>query len=137
MNTELVRELSPGVKSLVVWLNEHGFETCDSGDGTNHAAGMGCAVPFPMIAISVEPSKLQLEADRLHKLLTEHGVDFTPREQPDHRDHAPIHSVDQCEACSVDANYPQIAASYDPNDGSAVIVLYNILSSDVAGCHAS
>lgn len=39
-------EISPGVRDLVREINEvHGIETCDSGDGSNYEAGMGCALP--------------------------------------------------------------------------------------------
>ena len=38
--------ISPGVRDLVKDLTERGFVTTDSGDGTNHAEGMECALPF-------------------------------------------------------------------------------------------
>lgn len=39
-------QISPGVRDLVRELREvHGMETTDSGDGSNLAAGMECALP--------------------------------------------------------------------------------------------
>lgn len=39
-------KIAPGVRDLVRELNEvHGIKTCDSGDGSNFAAGMSCALP--------------------------------------------------------------------------------------------
>jgi len=44
-------QISPGVRDLVRELRGRGFETTDSGDGSNHAAGMECALPFRHVAI--------------------------------------------------------------------------------------
>jgi len=115
MNKHDANKLSLGVKDLVLWLNDQGFNTCDSGDGTNFAAGMGCAVPFPMVAIEVPPDKMHAEADRLKRVLTERGVDFTPPK----------------DEASEDVQFPTIEASYNPQDGYSVIVLYNILSKHI------
>ena len=114
-------KLSPGVRELVVWLNRHGFKTTDSGDGSNHAAGMEGAMPCPMVAITTEPYRLVTDTQLLFRMLREHGVQF---------DH-------ECRGMTCDppeeANWPAIQASYDPADGSSVILLTNVLSKDVRG----
>lgn len=114
----VVTSLSPGVRDLVILLNELGFRTCDSGDGSNYAHGMGCAVPFPMIAIETDRSNLCSEADRLMHVLEERGVSFEPKTQEAGED-------------SPEAQFPHIDATYSPQDGHAVIVLYNVLSRDL------
>lgn len=43
--------LSPGVRDLVLALRERGLMTTDSGDGSNYANGMGCALPYHHVAI--------------------------------------------------------------------------------------
>ena len=102
---EEFRKLSPGVRHLVLWLNQQGFKTTDSGDGSNHADGMECAVPHPMVAIVCRAERMVDEARRLKVLLEERGLVFK-------------------------ADGPDIQASYDPADDSAVIVLMNVLSED-------
>lgn len=118
MTSEDNADLSPGIRDLVVWLNEQGFRTTDSGDGSNHDAGMGCAVDFPMVAILVEPaSALIAESDRLGRLLGERGIDFEPPE---------------CDCCDPpdEITWPTIQGTYDPHNGTAIIVLSNVLSED-------
>ena len=39
-------ELSPGIRDLVIKLDELGYTTTDSGDGSNHEDGMECALPY-------------------------------------------------------------------------------------------
>ena len=74
---DVIDGLSPGVRHLVVWLNAHGFETTDSGDGTNAAKGMGCAVDYPMIAIAASGADLVERSAELFYLLMENGVSFS------------------------------------------------------------
>jgi len=110
--------LSPGIKELVLWLNEQGFETTDSGDGTNAAAGMECAVEYPMVVMVVDkPGRLVDEAQRLYKALRGRGIQF---------DHAKRGYTSDDTIC-----WPQIQASYDPADGTAVILLSNVTSKDL------
>lgn len=45
--------LSPGIRDLVIALNEAGFDTTDSGDGSNWKEGMLCALPYRHVAILV------------------------------------------------------------------------------------
>jgi hypothetical protein len=67
-------QLNPNIRELVRFLHENNYETTDSGDGTNHAEGMECAVPYPMIAINLEHDELVIAADELRELLGDAGV---------------------------------------------------------------
>jgi hypothetical protein len=122
LSDDTVMGLSSGIRSLVVWLDRQGFNTTDSGDGSNHAAGMEGAMPCPMVAITTEPHRLVADAQLLFRMLREQGVDFN---------HA-------CRGMTCDppeeANWPQIQASFDPADGSGIILLTNVLSKDVREC---
>lgn len=113
-----IDDLSPGIKGLVIWLNTNGFHTVDSGDGTNAADGMACAVDVPMVAISINKLWLADEADRLLFMLKRRGVDFTPQ-------------VLDCTMSLPELALPSIQASYDPLDGLAVVVLINVTSEDI------
>ena len=44
-------EIDPGIRHVVKAINDAGYETSDSGDGTK--VGMECAVDFPMVAGSL------------------------------------------------------------------------------------
>ncbi len=49
------KQLSPGIRGMVRWLREAwGYETVDSGDGSNWAAGQEGAMPIPMVAIQLK-----------------------------------------------------------------------------------
>ena len=121
MDAKVVNELAAGVRDLVVWLNRKGFKTTDSGDGSNAAAGMEGAMPCPMVVITVEPYRLITDTQLLFRMLREHGVDFGH----------------ECRGYTCDppeeANWPQIQASFDPADGSSIILITNVLSKDVRG----
>lgn len=70
-------QLSPGIRKLVKLLHTWGYETTDSGDGTNHKEGMGCALPYPMVAIKLgeeEGGDLVSKALSLENLLKGEGV---------------------------------------------------------------
>jgi len=111
LDKKTIEELSPGVRDLVVMLNNHGFVTCDSGDGSNFKEGMDCASPEPMIAMKVkDQSVLVSEANRLYYMLQSKGVKFPEK---------------------FDEKAPGIQASYNPADGHAIIILVNVLSIDV------
>lgn len=88
--------LSPGVRDLVVDMREAGFYTTDSGDGSNYAAGMECAVPFKMVAVLCGPLELAQTADRLASWLIDRGLDWPAW---------------------------RVEASYNPGDGTAIVLL--------------
>jgi len=104
-------ELSLGIRRLVNLLNRNGFETTDSGDGSNYEAGMECALPCPNVYVTVEPKDLAVEADRLRALLEHEGVDFS----------------DEYEGM------PTIEALYSPVDGHAGIIVLNVSDTLVWG----
>lgn len=99
-----VAPIAPNIRRVVKMLRSGGFETTDSGDGvTNVAAGMECAVDFPMVAIK-PAGALEIEATRLLVFLREHGLVIEPQGH----------------------DAPCIQASFDPVDGSAVILLIGV-----------
>jgi hypothetical protein len=118
LDQDVIDNLSPGIRQLVIWANVNRFRTIDSGDGGNHAAGMGCAPPVPMVAIQTSPEILTYEADRLQLLLERRGVKFGPPA-----------GLDPCSSGDVpDITWPSIQASYDPADKTAIIVVVNVTS---------
>lgn len=113
MTNEEIQGLSPEVRDLVVWLNEQGFETTDSGDGSNFKAGMEGALSFPHVFMKAEPKILVHEGRRLYRLLEHRGIDFKP------------HLIDP-----QFPYYPQIQATYDPHDETGVLLLMHVRSED-------
>jgi hypothetical protein len=95
-------ELAPGIRNTVRWVHELGYETSDSGDGVaNQHAGMECSnawLGVPMVAITVDPYRLRVEADRLW-----------------------ITVLDMAGGKSVDP--VRIEASYDPHSQVGIILL--------------
>lgn len=75
-------ELDPGIRQVVRWLNENGFETTDSGDGKSKFAEDGstmcCAMPHPNVVIVVPADQLVAECDRLYGLLKAKGCAPVP-----------------------------------------------------------
>lgn len=62
-------QLNPGIRDLVRELREvHKFETTDSGDGTNYANGMECAMKERHVAMVTEPTVMVYDAVRLQDL---------------------------------------------------------------------
>lgn len=114
LTQEIINGLSPGIRELVVMLNNNGFETTDSGDGSLFKEGMECACPVPMVSIRVTKYSLISEADRLTKLLKERGLVFT----------APQTTEEAEKAASLEA-------TYFPTTDVAMILLVNVLSKDV------
>lgn len=55
MSVEDREGLSPGIRLLVEGLNAVGYHTCDSGDGSNWEAGMGCALPYRHVMVIPAP----------------------------------------------------------------------------------
>lgn len=99
-------ELSPGIRDLVIWLNSMGFQTTDSGDGTNFREGMECAVPYPMVAMRTSARHMVQDARRLRAALMGRSVDLNRKGIA-------------------------IEASYSPIDDVAILVLTGVLSSDI------
>jgi hypothetical protein len=118
MDQETIDGLSPGIRELVVWLAGAGFPTVDSGDGSNYEAGMEGAVPYPMVVVLSEPELLVEDARAIKRLLEDRGVSFNAGKHVELYDGEGI-------------TWPQIQATYDPHDESAVIVILNVLSKDV------
>ena len=108
--------LDPGIRETVRFLREHGFETCDSGDGATKFADPRWRVDgklpeevldFPHVAMRVSPDHLVSEADRLAALLLTIGVELEPS--------APIEGV------------PTLQATYDPaQPGLAFLFLTDV-----------
>lgn len=46
-------KLSPNIRLTVNYFHVMGYETTDSGDGSNYKNGMECAIPEPMVVIKV------------------------------------------------------------------------------------
>lgn len=107
---DLPTDLDPGIVEVVRWLNAHGFETCDSGDGrSKFAADKGpdpCAMAFPNVAMIVAADRLAAECDRLRDLLAHEGVAIEPI--PD------------------DEDFPAIQGTYDPANQIASILLLGV-----------
>ena len=71
-----INSLDPGIRRVVAFLRERGFETTDSGDGvTKPAAGDTEALTEPHVFMVANWSSLINEANRLLLVLDEHGVD--------------------------------------------------------------
>lgn len=121
LKTKVIEGLSPGIRDLVLLLNAQGFQTVDSGDGSNHGK-MGCAPPFPMVAILTTPASMVGDATDIHRFLKKRGVKLTP-------------PAPRCGRAEMDFNedmkFPQVQAQYDPEDGIATITIFNVLSKDV------
>jgi len=80
MTPEDIEGLDPGVRQLVVRLNEAGFETCDSGDGytkfldpRNHTEFV---LKYPHVFIRVHRADLFATVDRVEAYLRTQGVVF-------------------------------------------------------------
>lgn len=58
-------KLSPNIRKLVKLLHYWGYETTDSGDGTNAKEGMECAVPEPMVVVQIASGDLVGSAQAL------------------------------------------------------------------------
>lgn len=107
--------LNPGIRRLVAWLRQQGFQTCDSSDGAVHEHE--CDLGNPYVNMTVEPIDLAEEADRLMALLNLAGVSIAPvgsMLDPDLASTAPLRLG------------AEIQATYDPANGIATISLWYI-----------
>ena len=100
--SEIPDTLDPGITEVVAFLRRHGFRTTDSGDGHSKGDTMDCALDVPNVAMVCDPGTLLAEADRLRAALEATGVALAAEDAP------------------------SIQASYDPVDGSAVLLLLGL-----------
>ncbi len=107
--------LSPEIVKTVTLLRQWGYETTDSGDGSQHTQGMGCAVPCPMIAIELGPTtfSLQVEADKLRDRLVEIGVQMDTYKD------------------STLGQVRSVQASYDTADCKQILILTGVTDRDL------
>jgi hypothetical protein len=75
-------QLNPGIRRVVRFLHVHLFESINSGDGRTHVCE--CDADYPFVTIRVAPSLMAQEADRLYKLLTDEGIEFTGTDEEGH-----------------------------------------------------
>lgn len=80
-SSDILAEANPGIRNLLAWLWEQGFDTCDSGDGETRQ--YDCDQPFPFIAVRVScPENLIQETRRLVSLFKERGHEAQVLETP-------------------------------------------------------
>ena len=105
-------KIAKGVRKLVQLLNENGFATTDSGDGSHCKEGMDCAVPHPMVVVGLNAAEENLvqESMRLFTLLVSNGLS-PARFQVD--------------------GQTVIQTTYSPIDGLAFIVISHIGDDDL------
>lgn len=98
----------PGIARTVEWLQGHGFQTTDSGDGrTKISDGSDPdALHLPHVNMRVDPAEMVSRADLLKDLLLGRGILVA-------------------ESGAFDGA-PEIVASYDPANGVAVLMLLGV-----------
>lgn len=71
--------IDPGVRLLVEWLVDRGYNTTDSGDGVTKAdlIASGDALDMPHVAMMITRERMVEDADRLHALLVSAGIEPT------------------------------------------------------------
>lgn len=99
-----ISKIDPGVRMLVALLRQHDFETTDSGDGRSKGEDGEDVAHVHMVC---HAQLMAFEADRLHRVLSMHGVTIQPISEDD---------------------APYIQASYDPAhvDSTATISLMGV-----------
>lgn len=109
--------LDPGIRRLVRFLNDNGFETCDSGDGRSKFGSDGKPLPewqsdddrfewvmdVPHVVVSCEPANLVTEVDRLVALLLSCDI--------------------KVESMSLDGDTVSVQGSYEPVTGCYIMVM--------------
>lgn len=73
---ELPDDINPGIRRTVEFLVQHGFATCDSGDGVTHMCE--CDRDHAYVVMIVEDGDIVREAHRLVDVLAEAGVEVGP-----------------------------------------------------------
>lgn len=104
LSAEQLEQLNPGIRMMVQWLREMGFDTRDSGDGRTHQ--FECDLPIPYVHIMVEPAKLVEETDRLMRLLAKVGIEIEP--------------------CDEEGKVPSIESVYLPANRMGLISVFNV-----------
>lgn len=99
-----ISKVDPGVRMLVALLRQHDFDTTDSGDGRSKGEDGESIAHVHMVC---HAQLMVHEADRLHRVLSLHGVTISPI------------STDQS---------PCIQATYDPAavDSTGVLSLLGV-----------
>jgi len=95
--------LCPGIRRIVLWLRDLGYDTTDSGDGVSNEE-MECAMDIPNVHMACTPQNLLERADELHQQLALRGI--TTGDDP------------WAGAC--------IQATYNPADKGAYISLFSV-----------
>lgn len=98
--------INPGVRELVAFLVERGWQTCDSGDVATH--DFECDRPYPYVVVQVEAAEVLVAADTIADQLNEAGVQLEP-------------------ACG-----RTVQANYCPIDGRAFVEVIGVTDADLA-----
>lgn len=96
--------LNPGIRKLVHLLNEHGFETTDSGDG--ETSDCDCDRENAYVCVLVKPDRLIDNCAAIKALLKTYGVT--------------VKSLDE------DGTVPNVQGTFDACWDTAVIDIINV-----------
>lgn len=70
-------EICDGIVGFVKLLHDEGLETTDSGDGSLFGDGMECAFEEPMVAISIDSTRLIWYTRKVNDLINRYGLEAT------------------------------------------------------------
>ncbi len=122
-------ELDSNIRKSIRLLRGHGFDTTDSGDGKakfelgqEHGDIMPCGLQYPNIAIIVDPFKLTSETIRLAEIISEIGIQLQPMGWHHAHTEDLLSFEDDPPGWDIE-NAVEIEGSFDPIDGSAVIIV--------------
>lgn len=105
LSEEAVQGLDSAIRSVVLSLRAHGFNTTDSGDGSK-AGTMEGALDIPHVFATTGPDAMIREADRLLYWLIGHGSDEGVRAA-------------------------RVEATYLPQDAVAMLALFHVTGSSI------
>lgn len=77
MTEEAIQALNPGIRETVLWFNEMGYQTCDSGDGETHDFECDRGEPYVVIRVH-DTEKLISCADDIKSALEARGIVVAP-----------------------------------------------------------